>query len=126
MNRKYFISLLLTSLFTGVGIFCWNYFIPKYSNNHAWFILAYYSTVTAAIHFFLVKNGDPKQFVRSFMGITSLKLLINLVVILIYGLMMRDKAVSFALMFMLIYFAFTFFESAQLIKSVKQQKKENL
>jgi hypothetical protein len=125
MNRKYLINLLLAAIITAVGIFCWNYFIPKFSNDHAWFILVYYIVVTAAIHQWLVKHVEPKKFVRSFMGITSLKLLLNLIVILIYGFTLRDKAVSFALLFMLIYFVFTFFESSQLIKSFNQKKEKS-
>lgn len=122
MNRKYLLSLIITTLLTGAALFSWNYFMPKHSNNHVWIILAYYTLVTAVIHHWLVSNIEPKKFVMRFMGITGIKLMLNLVVILVYGVLMRDKVVSFALMFMIIYFIYTFFESAQLIKSFNQNK----
>jgi hypothetical protein len=125
MNQKYFVSLFVISVLTAAGIYVWNYYMPKFSNNHAWFILAYYVIVTTAIHYWLINHVDPKKFVMRFMGITGMKLFLNLIVILVYGLSLRHKAISFALMFMMIYFIFTFFESYQLIQSLKH-KKENL
>lgn len=124
MNRKYLVSLAFLALITGAALFCWNYFIPNYANNHAWIILAYYTLVTAAVHHWLTTSVEPKKFVMRFMGITGIKLFLNLIVILIYGLFVRKSAVSFALMFMIIYFIFTFFESAQLIRSLKQEKEK--
>lgn len=125
MNQKYLSGLLLTGALTAAGIFCWNYFMPQYANQHAWFILAYYLLFTAAIHLWLTRNTEPKKFVMRFMGVTGIKLFLNLIVIVIYGLTHKSSAVSFALMFVFIYFIFTFFESAQLIKNIKQKKENN-
>ena len=122
MNRNYLITLTIISLLAGAGIYFWNYAMPDYSNAHGFFILVYYVLFTIGIHAWLTKNGDGKSFVMRFMGITGIKLFLNLIVILVYGLNYRNKAVSFALMFLLIYFLFTIFESVQLMRLFKTKK----
>ena len=71
----------------------------------------------------MLSNPDPKAFIMRFMGVTGIKLFLNLIIILIYGLSFREKAVSFALFFMCIYFLFTFFESYSLIQEINKTKK---
>lgn len=70
-----------------------------------------------------MSNPDPRTFVMRFMGITGIKLFLNLIIILVYGLNFREKAISFALYFMAIYFLFTFFESYSLIQEINKNKK---
>ena len=124
MNPKYLTSLIIMSVLAGAGIFCWNYFVPEYANNHGYFILAYYFLFTLGLHYYLTKKADAKSFVMKFMGVTGIKLFLNLIVILVYGLNNKPKAVSFALIFLLVYFLFTIFESRQLINLYKSDKKK--
>jgi hypothetical protein len=125
MNQKYLFSLITISLVAGAGIFSWNYFMPAYANNHAWFILLYYFLFTMGLHYYLTKKtSQDKSFIMKFMGVTGIKLFLNLIVILVYGLNNKPKAVTFALIFMIVYFIFTIFESRQLIKAFPT-KKEN-
>lgn len=126
MNRNYVVVLLLISALTAAGIYCWNRFMPEYANDHVWFILVYYILFTLGIHVWLTRAIEPRKFIMRFMGVTSIKLFINLIIILIYGLKMKQKAIPFAIIFLLVYLIFTFFESVQLMKSVKQKKENNI
>lgn len=108
---------------SGLSIFFWNKFGTAGKNEHAWFILLYYSVFTFLTHRWMLSNPDPKAFVMRFMGVTGIKLFLNLIIILIYGLSFREKAVSFALFFMSIYFLFTFFESYSLVQEINKTKK---
>ena len=60
-----------------------------------------------------------------FLGVTGIKLFLNLIIILIYGLTHRKSAVSFAMFFLGIYFLFTFFESYSLIRATNFSKEKS-
>jgi hypothetical protein len=117
MTKNYIIKILLLNILIGVAIYFWNANMTRLANPHFWLILVYYTFFTVLIHFWLLKNTDPKKFIMRFMGITGIKLFINLIVILIYGLTKREGAITFALGFFMIYFVFTFFEIRELLTS---------
>jgi hypothetical protein len=126
MSKNYLISLLIVSLGAGLAIYLWNYFMPQYACDHAWFILLYYMIFTAGLHIWLTKNADSRTFIMKFMGVTGIKMLVNLIIILVYGLNFKSKAIPFTLSFLLIYFLFTIFESRQLIREFKTKKENNV
>ncbi|MBC7864239.1 MAG: hypothetical protein IAF38_14775 [Bacteroidia bacterium] len=127
MNQKYLFALITISLLTGAGIYSWNYFMPVYANKHAFFILAYYFLFTLGLHWYLTKkSSQDKSFIMKFMGVTGIKLFLNLIVILVYGLNNKAQSVTFALMFMIVYFVFTIFECRQLINAYKPNKENNV
>ena len=119
MNLKYILKLSGVSFFVGAGIYCWNFFSLTFSNPHIWFILPYFVLFTMINHYWLTNKDDAKQFTVRFMGSTGIKLFVNLIIILIYGLNNKRGAIPFALAFLIIYFLFTFFEISQLLKHFK-------
>jgi hypothetical protein len=70
------------------------------------------------MHFILLRSGqgDPKAFVRMFMGLTTFKLFIFLLVIVAYAFTHKATAVSFILHFLIFYLLFTTFEVVLLYK----------
>jgi hypothetical protein len=125
MNKKYLTKLFLTSTLVALAIFFWNFFVTKLSNPHIWFILPYFMLATPLIHNYFLNNADPKKFVMRFMAVTGIKLLLNLVMILAYGLILKNGAITFALSFLVIYFTFTSFEIAQLLKHFNTKELES-
>ena len=121
MTKKYLIKISLLSVFVALAIYIWNSNAGRFSNLHIWFILPYYVLFTLAIHYWVLKNPDPKKFIMRFLGVTGIKLFINLIIILVYGLNLKSSAISFALGFLLIYFVFTFFECIQLLQPLKEK-----
>ncbi|MFN5183850.1 MAG: hypothetical protein ACK5D5_12590 [Bacteroidota bacterium] len=117
MTKIYLIKNFIIVALVSSGIYLWNSFSGKFSNIHIWFILPYFAIFTPLLHLWLLRNPDPKKFVMRYMGATGIKLLINLFLILIYGLINKPGAVTFAMAFLVIYFIFTFFEISQLLKN---------
>jgi len=125
MSKKYLISILIMTFLAFWGIFSWNRFVPNYANSHGYYILVYYFLFTLGLHYYLTKKADPKSFIMKFMGVVGIKLFLNLIVILVYGLNNKAKAVSFALIFLLVYFLFTIFESVHLTTFLKTEKRND-
>jgi len=125
MSKKYLISILIMTFLAFWGIFSWNRFVPSYANSHGYYILGYYFLFTLGLHYYLTKKADPKSFIMKFMGVVGIKLFLNLIVILVYGLNNKAKAVSFALIFLLVYFLFTIFESVHLTTFLKTEKRND-
>ncbi len=81
-------------------------------NYVTWFILFYFVVITAVFHFGLLKSslGRPQVFVRYYMGATTFKLFIHVIVILVYCLFNRNDAVRFIITFLVLYILYTVFE----------------
>ncbi|MBL7893075.1 MAG: hypothetical protein JNL63_10620 [Bacteroidia bacterium] len=124
MNR-FLLQLFALSIFAGIGIWIWNTYSPEQKQlNDLWFILAFFVLITFLAHYLLVGRGDtkPNQFVRNFMGITSLKLLLCLFSIVVYGILNRAHAIAFIVGFLIHYLVFTAFEVVILLKHFSQNK----
>src|SRR4051812_28237676 len=83
-----------------------------YIDSVTWAIFGYFTLLTAGFHYGLTKaaKGRPQQFVRYYMGATSFKLLIHVIVLIIYCIFHRNDAVRFIITFAVCYLAFTVFE----------------
>jgi len=93
-----------------------------YIDSATWGILGYFTLLTAAFHYGLMKSskGNPQQFVRYYMGAKSFKLLFHLVIIIIFCLFHRSEAVRFIISFAIFYFVFTVFEFTAVKRSFKK------
>lgn len=96
--------------------------VGAYIDSVTWMILAYFVLLTTGFHYGLIiaSKGNPQQFVRYYMGATSFKLLIHLVVLIIYCLFHRNEAVRFIISFALFYFVFTVFEFTAVKRNFKK------
>jgi hypothetical protein len=126
MTPRFLIQVTSLSLLCSAGIIAWNQMAPAEKQlNALWFILALFILLTIGIHHFLVRSAEkkPGAFVNTFMAATSLKLFLYLMVLVLFCLFNRQKAVVFIMGFLIIYFAFTAFEVIILLKFL--QKKGN-
>lgn len=121
----YPVKLTVFALIVSLLVLCWNLFIPvKYTSNHAYFIVVYFYLFSLVTHFMLMKslNDENKNiFTYRYMGISGIKLFLSLIVIFIYAFTNKSQVIAFAVLFLLIYFLFTGFEIASLLKRLKQK-----
>jgi uncharacterized membrane protein len=78
--------------------------------------------VTGLIHHILISAGKkkPAHFIRTFMTLTTLKLLVFVLLVLAYVFINRAEALGFAIGFLAMYLLFTVFEVTSLLKHFKQ------
>ena len=117
-------KLSLFTLIIGLCIFAWNNFMqPEYIFRKAWFVLALFFLITAALHWGAVQAGAKggQQFIRYFLAATMLKLFLLLIIITLYILPKPADAVHFAVCFLVFYLLYTAFETAHLLKHFKNK-----
>jgi hypothetical protein len=115
MKNLYVKFLLNTFLFSAaIGLigFALSQWISQIIFSQVLIILLYFFTLTILFHFGMMNSmkGRPQQFIRFFMGATTLKLLVHIAVVVIYSLVNRPDAINFILTFFVVYILFTAFE----------------
>jgi hypothetical protein len=108
---KFFLSILLFSLALAVIGFALSK-MTDIVRPHIFTILLYFFIVTIIFHIGLVKSikGRPQQFVRYFMGATTLKLFVHVIAVVIFALMNKAEAINFTLSFFVVYILFSVYE----------------
>lgn len=115
---KFYITFGIFCLVTGLGLFFYNLYAPPAATHPlSWLIWGIFVVVTALIHYLLTRPGKtPQQFVRMFMGLTSLKLFGFLLFLVLYALLDTKGAFVFIFHFLIFYLLFTVFEVVTLYK----------
>ena len=118
--QKFYLRLFLLSAVVSLLLFVWNSFGPlNFRNNLTWYALVFFILSTAVIHFFMTESAkkSPQVFVRSFMAVTTIKLLAYLLFIVVFLMNRPPGGKVFVLHFLFLYFIYTSFETYQLFKS---------
>jgi hypothetical protein len=119
---KYNLSLLFITLFSIAIIISWNKFMPiNYQNNHVYFVVVFFSLFSYIAHILLLNalSAENKNaFTLRFMAMSGVKLFISLFIIIIYAFLNKKQIVSFAIIYLLLYFLFTGFETYFLYKKI--------
>lgn len=118
--QKFYFRLSLLSLLVTILLYFWNTFGPiNFRNNLSWYALGFFILSTTIIHYFLTQSAkkSPQVFVRSFMAITTIKLLAYLMFIVVFMMNRPPGGKVFVLHFLVLYFIYTAFETVQLFKS---------
>lgn len=78
----------------------------------AWLLVGFFTIVYAAAHFYIVagEKGRPGIFVTRFMGVTTMRFVLFLIVLLAYTFTHKAMAVVFIFHFLALYFLFTIVE----------------
>jgi hypothetical protein len=105
-------TLLFSLLIAGVGFILSKMLPADVIRPHFYFILIYFFALTIVFYFGLSSSlkGRPQQFVRYFMGATTMKLLVHVGVVVIFSLLNKAGAVNFILSFFSVYILFTAYE----------------
>lgn len=123
--KKYIPAFLLFSvIIAGIIVFI-NQNTVSQIQMLRWMLYAYFSIITLLFHFGITKatQSRPQVFVRYYMGSTTLKLLLNLGIIVVYAMLHKDLAVNFIITFMIFYFLYTIFEVIFVWKAVRPKPK---
>jgi len=121
--RSFFFKLSLFSAFTLAVLLIWEFYAAeRFQSSLMWPLWMFFVVTTALIHYVLVKvaQKDPKLFVGYFMGITAIKLFGYLIILTIYGLLKREAALGFTLLFLLLYLLYSGFEVVMLMRHFKK------
>ncbi len=87
------------------------------------YVLIFFTLISFLSHYIIVKAGQSRitKFSTSFMGITSLKLFLYLIFIIVYLLIDKTNALVFVLTFFIVYLLFTIFETSSLLKDLDKK-----
>ena len=125
--RKDFLSFLkaifIFSLIIGCAIYGASLFLPGGTiKTISWILFSYFILLTIVFHYGLLSSskGKPQAFIRYYMGATTFKLFIHIIVILIYCLLNRDNAVQFIVTFLIYYLFYTGFETIYAVKKFRR------
>jgi len=119
ITRLVFLSLILVVLTIGLFYDILNpWFNPIFP-----FIILYFFIFNLFQHSALTKKKEksPMAFNTSFMTWFSIKLFLNLTIIVAFALLNRSEALSFVLYFATCYIFYTVFEVSSLVRSLKSK-----
>ncbi len=125
--RKDFLSFLkaifIFSIIISAIVFIVSFSLAEDKIDHlTWLVLFYFVLITTGFHFGLLKasEGRPQVFIRYYMGATTFKLFIHVIVILMYCLFNRNDAVRFIITFLILYLLYTVFETVLATKKFRK------
>ncbi len=122
---SYKIALFITSILSFLCVFLWNLLMPvAYYNSHVYFIAVFFSLFSFLSYFFLtnsMKAENKNAFTLRFMAASGVKLFVSLFIIIIYAFVNKKQIVSFAILYLFIYFLFTGIETFFLYKATRSK-----
>ncbi len=113
MTSKFYFSLFLYSAIIAFIFYFAEPLLPvKVVFPSFWIIQVIMIVATLLFHYGMTKaaKAGGQQFVRYFMGATSAKLMVFLMIMIIYGLLHKGNAFGFILHFFVFYLLYTVFE----------------
>lgn len=121
--KPFFVKLCLFSFVAIAVVLFWKQYASlRFQTNLGWVLLLFFIAVTAITHIILLRAAEksPQKFVMLFMTITGIRLFGYLTVILVYAVIMREAALGFTLLFLILYFLFSAFEVSTLLRHFKK------
>jgi hypothetical protein len=118
-QANFFTGIIIFSILLYAGIFFLQPVLPaKAAFGNFIFIQLFILAVTMGFHLGLIRSGEKSNsgFVRFFMGATSAKLLLYMMVMVGYALFNKETAFGFILHFFIFYLLYTIFEVAMVYR----------
>lgn len=115
-------AILSIGLLIVYGIF--NYFNNSFYISIFPYMLLYFIALSIFTYNMMMKakaKGHSK-FINKFILATTLRLFLNLIIIVVYLFLYRKQAVSFVITFLVLYFCYTIFEVISILSEVNSQK----
>lgn len=122
--KKYFIRLFIVTIIMVVAAF-----IPMWCEAQ-WFqaimpvIPLYFCVVAGVEHYLIVRSTykDPRIFIKNFLMLTVITLLLHLAVIVVWSFTHLTTAKSFLLAFCVAYLVYMVYEVAEQVVFIKHQR----
>ena len=117
------VTLLVAVFFVALKVMYPPFPLPE----SAWIIFLFFYLFVLGVHGYLLKVADKRAqvFIRTFMGMTFIKLFIYLAFISILLLLNRTEAKGILIVFAALYIINLIHELAALLKHLNQQRGEN-
>lgn len=117
-------NLVLSVIVLALGYFILNYLIADYNLEVFPYLVGLFFFVTSFSHFFALKSLSKKgsASVNTAMGLTTFKLLVYLVFVLIYILNTDTDKMLFVLTFFSLYVIYSVFDIYKIMSQIKKQK----
>jgi hypothetical protein len=114
--------LIFSAILSAISYIVFAFAIPQYYLPVYPYLFVFFVVSTILVHALLTKAGKHKasRFSTIFMGSVSAKLFLYILFIIIYILVDKSTAVPFLVSFLILYFLFTFFETAYLLKDLNK------
>ncbi len=121
--KKYLFVFIVFVLVLACGIFFFFRNTDQEFYSMLWLLYGYFCLLTIVFHYGITKAtaSRPQVFVHYYMASTTIKLLLNLGIIVVYSMLHREMAVRFIISFMILYFLFTIFEVAYVWKTIRKK-----
>ncbi|WP_321331212.1 hypothetical protein [uncultured Bacteroides sp.] len=113
-KKNFFISLGLVTILTSlVFAFVFLFLLPEHYFDWCPFIPAYFVTlgVISIYVFDITRRRAPKILIQVYLTVKTVKFLLSIVVLLIYGMVVKIDIVEFLLTFMVFYLIYLIFET---------------
>ena len=123
--QKYFISYSIFLAAVALGLYAYIRTQPaEHVHPLAWPLFGFFAVVYLLSHLFLLNAEDKKAgvFIRRFMGTSSLRLFVFLLILVFYAFANHALATLFIWHFLAFYFPFTVFEIASLYGHFRPKK----
>ncbi|MEO5644774.1 MAG: hypothetical protein ABIQ40_03150 [Bacteroidia bacterium] len=121
-HTKYFLRYSIFLALIAAALYFWNESQPVQKVHPlSWGIFGFFAVLFFFLHLFLLNAEDKKPgvFVRRFMAVSTIRLFVLVMIMVIYSLLQPLYARSFLLHFLVFYFAFAIFEIASLYHHFK-------
>lgn len=124
MNKELTSFGVKLSIFSVIA-FAIIYFLQQtsyFNSSLYWLVWLFFICSTLFIHIILTKAAQQsgQQFIRTFMGLTAIKLFGYLIIIVVYAFLRKQSALPFTLCFLLMYFLYSAFEVITLYKYLRK------
>ena len=122
MSRNYYIKLLIYSVILIAAYLLIQGFLPaEFNYPYSLAVILFFAALTSLVHRGLM-NADkkgPKHFVRFYIGSTGARMFLCLMIMLVYGLLLPEKATAFILTFFVVYLFYQVFEVVFLYRQLR-------
>lgn len=123
--RKFLKSLLILASIVGILVIGVVYILPSEHVSLALPYILIFHVLASLVSFVIINKKlqqEPKKFVNVYLGVTTVKLMLYLAILLIYSFNFLHDAVNFIISFFVMYVIFTFFEVIQLVKASREAR----
>lgn len=124
--RRYYISLLVTTLVLALASFVVLWTAPANFLTVMPLLALYFAVVTGVQHYFVVKSmyKSPKRFVQLFLALTVATLFLHLLVFAVYLFTHTQQAKLFAIAFCIGFATMLVFETTSLVMLINHERRK--
>ena len=115
------VFILSISLLVVFGILT-NFYLNLYNLNIFPFLLLYFILITICTFYLLLKTSELShtKFINRFILLTTFRLFLNIIIIIVYLFNYKSSAISFVITFLFLYAIYTIFEIISILSIIKK------